>query len=209
VWQRAIEAPKTASIGHRLFLPCQRGDSLLYSAVKSLRTGGSHCCNAEVSTATEDDFAGRIKALGKARPKRGVSPWLLIAFLLAGVRCGMGQDLLTGLQRQHPRLLLHTSDLMEIQNAIKSDPYTIWAFHQTLASGEQLLKVRPDTYEIGGPEHTLLTTSRDMEERILTLAGLFLVARRKDFARRATQEMPITVSFKQEGDSDLLPSVGR
>lgn len=99
------------------------------------------------------------------------------------------------LQAQHPRLIIHDSDLPAIKQAIAKDPFVAAEYKQQLAVGEKLLTLPPDTYQIVGEEHTLLATSRDMEGRIFTLAGLYRLSGDKRFADRATKEMLSAASF--------------
>ena len=99
------------------------------------------------------------------------------------------------LSSSHPRLLFHDSDIAAIRQAIAADPHLQQELQAYKASGEALLIKAPDTYTIGGPEHTLLDTSRDMEGRILLLAGLYRLTGDSRFAHRATQEMLAAAAF--------------
>ena len=102
---------------------------------------------------------------------------------------------LNTLYPQHPRLFVHDSDLPAIKHAIATDPFVRRIYEGQLAIGEKLLNTPPDTYAIGGPEHTLLATSRDMEGRIFTLSGLYRLTGQKRFADRAIQEILAAASF--------------
>lgn len=102
---------------------------------------------------------------------------------------------LSTLYAQHPRLFVHDSDLPAIKQAIASNALVNQIYKSQLAAGEELLDTKPDTYVIGGPEHTLLGTSREMEGRIFTLAGLYRLTGQKRFADRAIQEMLSAASF--------------
>ena len=99
------------------------------------------------------------------------------------------------LQRQHPRLFFPDSDLPAIKQSIATDSFTRKYFQQQREVGEKLLAVPPDIYQIVGEEHTLLATSRDMEGRIFTLAGLYRITGDKRFADRATHEMLAAAAF--------------
>lgn len=96
---------------------------------------------------------------------------------------------------QHPRLFVHESDLPEIKHAIATDPFVRQVYEGQLAIGEKLVNTPPDAYTIGGPEHTLLDISREMEGRIFTLSGLYRLTGQKRFADRAIQEMLAAASF--------------
>lgn len=102
---------------------------------------------------------------------------------------------LNSLYPQHPRLFLHDNDLPAIKRAIASDAFVKQVYEGQLAIGEKLLSTPPDTYTIGGSEHTLLATSREMEGRIFTLSGLYRITGEKRFADRAIQEMLAAASF--------------
>ena len=99
------------------------------------------------------------------------------------------------LQKQHPRLFLHDSQLPAIKKAIATDPFVKQQYQELLAYGNALLDTPPDVYVIGGVEHTLLSTSRDMESRIFALAGLYRFTGDKRYADRATKEMLAAASF--------------
>ncbi|MFP5209871.1 MAG: heparinase II/III family protein [Acidobacteriota bacterium] len=103
--------------------------------------------------------------------------------------------MLDTLHKQHPRLFLHDSDLPAIKKAIATDPFVKEQYGQLLAYGNALLNTPPDVYRIGGVEHTLLDTSRDMESRIFALAGLYRFTGDKRYADRATKEMLAAASF--------------
>ena len=94
---------------------------------------------------------------------------------------------LATLRAGHPRLIILDSDMPAIKHAVAGDPFIKAWYQQQLAVGEKLLTTPPDAYVIGGSEHTLLATSRDMEGRIFTLAGLYRINGDKRFADRATQ----------------------
>lgn len=102
---------------------------------------------------------------------------------------------LATLRPGHPRLVILDSDMPAIRRAVANDPFIKAWYQQQLARGEKLLTTPPDVYIIGGPEHTLLATAREMEGRIFTLAGLYRINGDKRFADRATQEMLAATAF--------------
>ncbi len=128
--------------------------------------------------------------------------WLVFAILLSIPLCCRAAQpdphptvSLATLRAGHPRLIILDSDMPAIQHAVASDPFIKTWYQQQLAIGEKLLTTPPDVYAIGGPEHTLLATSREMEGRIFTLAGLYRISGDKRFADRATQEMLAAAAF--------------
>jgi len=108
------------------------------------------------------------------------------------------------LQKQHPRLFIHDSELPAIKKAIATDPFVKTVYEQQLAVGEKLLTMPPDQYFIGGSEHTLLGTARDLEGRIFTLAGLYRITGDKRFADRAIKEMLATAAFPDWNPAHFL-----
>ncbi|HEV2487253.1 MAG TPA: heparinase II/III family protein [Terracidiphilus sp.] len=131
--------------------------------------------------------------------KRDLAPSLITVFFITVFTLlpslAYAASPLDTLQPQHPRLLFPDSDLPAIKRSIATDRFAKQYFQQQLAVGEKLLTVPPDTYRIWGSEHTLLATSRDMEGRIFTLAGLYRVTDDNRFASRATQEMLAAAAF--------------
>ena len=99
------------------------------------------------------------------------------------------------LRSGHPRLFLHDEDLPALKRTIAKDPFVQQQYQDLLAYGNELLALPPDPYVIGGVEHTLLDTSRDMEGRIFALAGLYRLTGDKRYADRATKEMLAAASF--------------
>jgi len=99
------------------------------------------------------------------------------------------------LQPAHPRLFLHEADLPALKHAIATDPFVKDQFEALRAYADHLLTVPPDVYFIGGVEHTLLDTSRDMESRVFALAGVYRITGDKRYADRATQEMLAAAAF--------------
>lgn len=95
----------------------------------------------------------------------------------------------------HPRIIINQSDIKNIQKAVRTNSFVKYQFQSLLVEGNSLLNKAPYNYTLGGAEHTLLFTSRRMEERIITLAGLYLITERPEFALRAKQEMLAAVSF--------------
>jgi hypothetical protein len=119
---------------------------------------------------------------------------LFAAFVLFPFRSHAASPLDT-LQPQHPRLFLHDADMPALKRAIATDPFVKDQFDALRAYADHLLTVPPDVYFIGGVEHTLLETSRDMEGRVFALAGVYRITGDKRYADRATQEMLAAAAF--------------
>ena len=132
------------------------------------------------------------------------STLLLLLMSLASARLCKADGALDTLKTKHPRLLFTDNDLPAIRRAIKSDAFAKQQYQELLVRGEALLEAPPDKYQIGGPEHTLLTVARDLEDRIITLAALYRISGDRRFATRATQEMLSAASFPNWFPSHFL-----
>lgn len=141
-------------------------------------------------------FAPRVRAVH-------FSALVFLVFLaLAAMLCkpaaraqSAAKDPLATLYPSHPRLLFHEDQMAAIRKAVKDDPFAAVWYGQQLAIGEKLLATSPNVYVIGGPEHTLLSTARDLEGRIFTLAGLYRISGDRRFADRAIAEMLAAAAF--------------
>ena len=120
---------------------------------------------------------------------------LFILMCLASSPVCKADGTLDTLNTKHPRLLFTDNDLPAIRRAIKSDAFTKQQYQELLVRGEALLEAPPDKYQIAGPEHTLLTVARDLEDRIITLAALYRITGDRRFATRATQEMVSAATY--------------
>lgn len=118
----------------------------------------------------------------------------LAIFLLLPQR-SLAASPLDTLQKQHPRLFLHDSDLPALKRAIATDPFVRQQFDNLKAYADQLLTMPADVYYIGGVEHTLLDTSRDVEGRIFALAGVYRITGDIRYAERATREMLAAAAY--------------
>jgi hypothetical protein len=131
-----------------------------------------------------------ISTLRIARPAM-----LFMLFGLAPAPVCRADGPLDTLNTKHPRLLVTDNDLPAIRRAIKSDAFAKQQYQELLVRGEALLEAPPEKYQLGGPEHTLLTVARDVEDRIITLAALYRINGDRRFATRATQEMLSAASY--------------
>ena len=117
------------------------------------------------------------------------------AFFLLIPLQGRAASQLDTLLPQHPRLFLHDADMPALKRAIATDPFVKDQYDALHDYADHLLTVPPDVYFIGGVEHTLLETSRDMEGRVFALAGVYRITGDKRYADRATQEMLAAAAF--------------
>jgi hypothetical protein len=119
---------------------------------------------------------------------------LLLCFPADSPLCAQTESL-PAVRSEHPRLFLLDRDIPAIRVKIQRDAFAKADFDEILARGEAMLAMPVHRYELNGPEHTLLTTSRDVEDRVFTLAGLYRITGEKRFAERATKEMLAAAAF--------------
>lgn len=137
-------------------------------------------------------------------PRIAASALLILLLCLAPAPVCKADGPFDTLKTKHPRLLFTDNDLPAIRRAIKSDAFAQQQYQELLLRGEALLEAPPDKYQIGGPEHTLLTIARDLEDRIITLAALYRITGDRRFATRATQEMLSAASYPNWFPSHFL-----
>jgi hypothetical protein len=123
---------------------------------------------------------------------------LLVAF--GGIEAfalGTNDDsvLLQTLRVGHPRLLILDEQWTALKKMIETDPDATSLYGQLHAHAEDLLKQPTLTYQIGGPEHTLLEVSREVEGRVWLLAGIYRLSDDSRFAERARDEMLAAARF--------------
>ncbi|HET9792686.1 MAG TPA: hypothetical protein VFR08_15430, partial [Candidatus Angelobacter sp.] len=99
------------------------------------------------------------------------------------------------LRPAHPRLLILDSDLPAIKARIAADPFAKSRYNAMLTESQKLLSAPPKAYLINGPRGTLMWTQREMERRVLTLAGMYRLTGNRQFADRAIAEMLAAAGF--------------
>jgi hypothetical protein len=127
-------------------------------------------------------------------------PLLLIATASAAEKPTTAQAM-SHLRTQHPRLLVLPDQLLSVRAAVygtdghPADPVAR-AIHDRLRDQAQLLLTEPvNRYTIGGSEHTLLSTSRSVEGRVMLLAGMYRLDHDRRFADRAIAEIRAAAAF--------------
>src|ERR1035437_8540127 len=103
-------------------------------------------------------------------------------------------NILSRLNRAHPRLLATTEDFAQLKQRIASDS-KLQSWHASLRSqAQEILTASPSRYEI--PDGLrLLATSRRVVNRVYTLALLYRLDGDKQYAERAWQELAAAASF--------------
>jgi hypothetical protein len=98
------------------------------------------------------------------------------------------------LRTLHPRMIVVDSDIPAIKKVIASDTFAKAQFQALRSHSEELLHTVPNIYQLDSG-HTLLTTARDVEDRILTLAGMYRLTGDTRYSDRAVQEMISAAGF--------------
>src|ERR1039458_871695 len=103
-------------------------------------------------------------------------------------------NILSRLNRAHPRLLATTEDFAQLKTRVASDSQ-LQSWHTSLRSqAQEILSASPSRYEI--PDGLrLLATSRRVVNRVYTLALLYRLDGDKQYAERAWQELAAAASF--------------
>ncbi len=104
-------------------------------------------------------------------------------------------EILSTLQRDHPRLLVSAEDLQRLTRRVQENA-TLKDWHAKLAErGRRILEQPPSKYEI--PDGLrLLATSRRVLDRVYTLALLFRLDADPRYAERAWKELEAAAAFK-------------
>ena len=126
--------------------------------------------------------------------------WMAVGgFLLASsgfaAESGSAAGLLATLRPNHPRLLILEDQLARVRESTNADANARNLYLQLQTAAETILREPPPTYVIGGPEHTLLEVSRNVEGRVWLLAGLYRLNGDRRLAARARDEMLAAAGF--------------
>ncbi len=94
----------------------------------------------------------------------------------------------------HPRMIITDAELPTIKRAIATDTFAKAQFEALRSHGESMLQKQPHRYELN-TSHELLGVVRDMQDRVLTLAGMYRITGDRRYSDRAVQEMLTAASF--------------
>ncbi len=103
----------------------------------------------------------------------------------------------------HPRLIVTDADLLATKRAIANDPFARAQFEALRSRSEGMLRQQPDRYAMDA-ENDLQRTVRNMEDRVLTLAGMYRLTGDRRYSTRATQEMLAAASFSDWNPKHFL-----
>lgn len=104
----------------------------------------------------------------------------------------------------HPRLFLHDADIPAIKRRIAEDAFAKGEFESLQKRAEELLLEPPCGYDLHKVEPTLLWIAREIESRVLTLAGVYRLTGDRRFAGRALAEMVAASQFPDWNPSHFL-----
>jgi hypothetical protein len=102
----------------------------------------------------------------------------------------------------HPRLLITDTDLRSLRSSLGKDSFTVSQSDAIRMQGDQYVKSHPYSYQLGNDG--LLHVARNIESRIITLAGLYRLTGDKKYKDRAVSEMLSASSFKDWNPSHFL-----
>lgn len=113
---------------------------------------------------------------------------------------------LKGMRVQHPRLILLDSQLPALREKIAADSFAASEYKFLQARALDLLTKPPVTYQVPEAGRDLLPKAREMEGRVLTLAGIYRIGGDRRFADRAIAEMLAVAAFPDWNPSHFLDS---
>jgi len=109
----------------------------------------------------------------------------------AGAKTGevdSGADLVRGVRKTHPRLMLLDDNLPRLRKAVKEDPTLAGWYRKVRASAEALLNGEPIAYRYGQRSH-MLASARQAVDRIYQLGLVYRLEGDGRFARRGVEEL--------------------
>ena len=128
----------------------------------------------------------------------------IIFGLWLGVTLAAGADevSLATLHRAHPRLLLTGADWSALKARTGSDPVAKKMLQDLCAQGDKELNSTPIKHDLIGPR--LLDKSRTCLHRVTTLATLYRLTGKAEYAARARKEMMTAAEFNDWNPSHFL-----
>ncbi|MCB1131946.1 MAG: heparinase II/III family protein [Verrucomicrobiae bacterium] len=120
-----------------------------------------------------------------------------------GFRAPGRTEVLRTLKPTHPRLMLDAARIGDIRKWIDQDPVVARIHRTVLKQAERAMKAKPATYELRDGRR-LLFVSGDVLERVTSLAYAFRMTGRREFARRAWEELDSAAAFKDWNPDHFL-----
>lgn len=129
--------------------------------------------------------------------------YLLFLLTLLPFSAKAQDAILTGLKKEHPRLLFSNTDFERVATLRNTDEYVKAAWLKLYTTGEKILDEPVAKFEIPDGKR-LLATSRAALDRISTLALLYRVTKEKRFAERAWKELYAASQFPDWNPTHFL-----
>ena len=113
------------------------------------------------------------------------------------------EAVLKTLKPGHPRLLIDTTKIREIQKLIEDDPIAKELFNKIRTNADKVLNEKPFIYELRDGRR-LIYVSGDVLKRVQNLAIVYLISRDKKYVDRAWLELQSASEFKDWNPDHFL-----
>jgi hypothetical protein len=119
----------------------------------------------------------------------------LAIIVLIGPSAALAEEnLLATLRKEHPRLLVLDDELPRVREAMESDKVARRWARQLRTSADKLLNEPPTPREFIGKR--MLAASRQVLNRVVTLAGMYRLTGDERYARRAADELLAVAKYQ-------------
>jgi hypothetical protein len=118
-------------------------------------------------------------------------------------RTASAADVLQGLRHDHPRLVTDAAGFARVRQLVKDDPLPKRWYQAIRRDAAALLAAPPSEYEIPDGKR-LLSVSRQVKERVQTLALVYRLEGDSRFLERAWREIEAASRFKDWNPSHFL-----
>ena len=119
------------------------------------------------------------------------------------VRIPPPERILDSLRAEHPRLMLTAKRIESLKQQIDGNRTLAGWYSAVRESAEKMLDQGPSVYEIPDGRR-LLSVSRRVKDRVRTLAFVYQISGRKQFADRAWQELAAAAAFEDWNPTHFL-----
>jgi len=111
-------------------------------------------------------------------------------------------EILTTLRPEHPRLIAMADAVPRVKKLIAEHPRAGDIYEKVRRRADGYLKAKPVEYRLIGPR--LLHVSREVVQRVYTLATVYRIEGDRRYARRAIEELLVVSAFKDWHPSHFL-----
>ncbi len=125
-----------------------------------------------------------------------------------GIRCSRemtGQDILAKVSPYHPRLMMTPNTIATIKSNLPTDPWLQSRYSDQKKTADRLLKEPMSVYKLHGMDG-LVDTSRQVLERVSTLALVYRMEGDKKYLDRCWSELDAAGHFPDWGKRQILDS---